>query len=77
MIAYAALLQEDGLTLREILTNIPHNAAAIVVYVLLAVLVGFIWYGSRNSSAPPSSGGSTDGEPAAKRDPQARTRDDR
>ena len=43
------LQEDDGLTLREIIQNIPHDGAAVVVYVLLAIFIGFIWMGSRNS----------------------------
>ncbi len=35
------------LTLQEVLTDIPHDPAAFVVYLLLALFIGFIWYGSR------------------------------
>ncbi len=35
------------LTLEEIITDIPHDFAALVVYLMLALFVGFIWYGSR------------------------------
>lgn len=38
---------EPGLTLSGIVRNLPHDAAAIVVYVLLIAFVAFIWYGSR------------------------------
>ncbi len=39
------------LTLYEVLADIPHDFAALVVYAILALFVGFIWYGSR-SPAP-------------------------
>ncbi len=37
----------DGLTLGRILSDIPHDTAAIIVYVMIAVFAGFIWAGSR------------------------------
>ncbi len=39
-----------NLTLKDIVTDIPHDAAAVVVYLLLALFIGFIWYGSRPGS---------------------------
>lgn len=39
------------LTLREIVTDIPHDVSAIIVYVLMGLLVGFVWYGGRGSAA--------------------------
>lgn len=35
------------LTFQEIIADIPHDGAAIVVYLLLAAFVAGIWYGSR------------------------------
>lgn len=35
------------LSLAEIVTDIPHDAGAVVVYVLLALFVGMTWAGSR------------------------------
>lgn len=40
------------LTLREIVSDIPHDAGAVVAYALLAIFLGFIWAGSRNKSVP-------------------------
>ncbi len=42
------------LTLEEVLTDIPHDFAALIVYLLLGLFVGFIWYGSRFPSKPGS-----------------------
>ncbi len=39
------------LTLTDLAADIPHDASAFVVYLLLALFVGFIWYGSRSKSA--------------------------
>lgn len=41
---------QGGLTLERVLNDIPHDAGAIVIYVLLAVFIGFIWYGNRHKS---------------------------
>ena len=51
--------QEDtGLTAAEMLASIPHDAAAIVVYLLVGFSVGLvIWSGRKSgSSTPPSQG---------------------
>lgn len=39
------------LTMRDIVAEIPHDAAAIVVYVMLALFIGFIWTGSRGGGS--------------------------
>ncbi len=39
-----------NLTFKDIVTDIPHDAAAMVVYFQFTLLVGFIWYGSRPGS---------------------------
>ncbi|MEX1182533.1 MAG: hypothetical protein WEF86_04810 [Gemmatimonadota bacterium] len=51
MFAIAMAVQSDGLSVREVFQNIPHDAAGLIVYVLIAAFVGFIWHGSR-SRAP-------------------------
>ena len=44
---------DDGLTLAEIVADIPHDAAAIFVYMLLgASLFAVIWFGARSSGSP-------------------------
>jgi hypothetical protein len=47
MFAIAAAVQSDGLTLDEIISGIPHDGPAIVVYIMLVAFGGFIWMGSR------------------------------
>jgi hypothetical protein len=37
----------EGLTLSEVLTDLPHDPAALVIYVIVALFVFFTWYGSR------------------------------
>lgn len=44
------------LTLREILADIPHGASALIVYLMLVLFIGFIWYGSRSKPVGPPSG---------------------
>lgn len=50
MFAIAAAIQSDGLTLQEVISGIPHDGAAIVVYAMLLAFAGFIWAGSRRKS---------------------------
>jgi hypothetical protein len=47
MFAFAMQFANEGLTLREIIADIPHDFAALVVYVVLGLFVFFIWVGSR------------------------------
>lgn len=47
----AMAIQSEGLTLREVVSGIPHDGPAIVVYAMLIVFVGFIWLGSRKKSS--------------------------
>lgn len=49
MYAFALQVAESGLTLEEIVTDIPHDLTALVVYLLLGLFGGFVWYGSRRS----------------------------
>lgn len=44
------------LTLQEILGDIPHDASALTVYLMLVLFIAFIWYGSRSKSSGPQSG---------------------
>ena len=41
---------EGGLTLERVLRDIPHDAGAMIIYVLIALFIGFIWYGNRQKS---------------------------
>lgn len=52
----ASILLE--LTWREIVTDIPHDFAAFVVYTLVALFIAGIWYGSRGK--PTDGAGGTD-----------------
>jgi hypothetical protein len=49
MYMLAGLSQDSGLTATEIVADIPRDAGAVLVYVLLVVFIGFIWWGSRAS----------------------------
>lgn len=42
--------QEEGLTAAEMLSSIPHDAAAIVVYVLVGFSVGLVVWSGRKSA---------------------------
>jgi hypothetical protein len=48
---YALALQavDNGLTLKEIVVDIPHDMAAFVVYAMLGIFVFFIWFASKPS----------------------------
>lgn len=68
MILATTILQaaeDGGLTIGEILADIPHDGPAIVVYLLTAAATALIWWGHRRSSAndPASTGQS--GQPGA------------
>jgi hypothetical protein len=59
MIAFILL----ELTFAKVLADIPHDTAALVVYLVLAAFLGFIWHGSRGGSADTNAAG---GEPRAR-----------
>jgi hypothetical protein len=39
------------LTFREVLTDIPHDAGAVIAYIMIALFVVFTFLGSRRRSA--------------------------
>jgi hypothetical protein len=41
--------QDDGLSFGYFIANIPHDAPAIVGYVILIAFAAFIWWGTRSS----------------------------
>jgi hypothetical protein len=51
------------LTLWEIVSDIPHDGPALVIYMMLALFGAGIWYGSRGKAAPEAgnAGGAGDG----------------
>lgn len=51
MYGTVSAVQSDGLTLERIISGIPHDGPAIVIYVMLVAFVGFIWMGSRRKSS--------------------------
>jgi len=53
-----ASLIVPGLAVQGLFSDIPHDAAAIVAYVVLALFVGFVMIGGRrkHDAAPPSEG---------------------
>lgn len=52
------------LTLREMISDIPHDFGALIVYLLIALFVGFIWYGARSNSGPEEPDPEGDGDHA-------------
>jgi hypothetical protein len=53
---HTILLVLLDLTFREIITDVPHDGAAIVAYLFLALFVGAIVYGSRGRRSAPGGG---------------------
>lgn len=47
MFALAFQASSDGLTLRELVTDIPHDLTALLVYLMLGLFVLFVWWGSK------------------------------
>jgi hypothetical protein len=41
---------DEGLTLREVITDIPHDVPAMVVYVMIAVAVYVLWRSNRKKA---------------------------
>lgn len=42
------------LALREVLADLPHDAGAGIVLILLLALIGFVWHGSRGGASSAS-----------------------
>jgi len=55
---HTILLVLLDLTFREIIADVPHDGAAVVAYVFLALFIGVIVYGSRGRRSTPGGGGS-------------------
>jgi hypothetical protein len=51
MTMYAIALVLMKLTFWEVITDIPHDFAAVVTYAILAMFIVGIWYGSRGKAA--------------------------
>jgi hypothetical protein len=49
MFAFILALQSEGLTLHEIVSDIPHDAGSGVAYLLIGSIVFLCWFGSRRS----------------------------
>ena len=48
---------DEGLTFTEVLADIPHDAAAIVVYILVGFSIGLVvWSGRRGAPRDPQPG---------------------
>jgi hypothetical protein len=57
-----------GAVLQGVLSDIPHDTAAIVAYVVLALFIAFVIYGGRRKHAepqPPQASHDTSPEPGA------------
>lgn len=50
MLPLAPTFGQDGLTIGDVVTNIPHDAAAFVVYAMLFGAVALVWRTGRPSS---------------------------
>jgi len=44
------------LTLQQVLADIPRDAGAILIYIILLLFMGLVWAGSRKSPAGPPNG---------------------
>ncbi len=42
------------LTFNDVVSDIPHDLSALVVYLMLGLFIGFIWYGSRGTPQEPT-----------------------
>jgi hypothetical protein len=40
--------QDDGLTFKEVLDNLPSDPASLVVLAIVAVVIGLVLWGNRN-----------------------------
>jgi hypothetical protein len=38
----------QGLTLKDVIDDLPHDTSAFIVYTLLLLFIASIWYGSRS-----------------------------
>jgi hypothetical protein len=72
MFAFALQSDDNGLTLHEVIADIPHDVASLVIYVMVAVFLFLIWYGSRAGSGPDAGPPAGDGGPSPKQRPAAR-----
>lgn len=61
MYAPAVLVQEDGLTIGEVIADIPHDAAAVFLYLLMAASIILIWRGHRAARRNDAAGRSIPG----------------
>jgi hypothetical protein len=69
-----AVQQEDLLTLRDVLADIPRDIEAILVYLMFAGFIYIIWWGSRSKG---DRGGTAPPPDAGKPAPRSQSRPDR
>jgi hypothetical protein len=46
---FAQAPHDDGITLMELIRDVPHDGPAMIVYMLLAAMIAFVWIGSMPS----------------------------
>lgn len=63
-------MSDDGLTAAEILAAMPHDAAAFVIYALVAVCVYLVWWAHRHAGDGRGPAGKPDGAPGERPDPK-------
>lgn len=51
MLATLIALQDSGLTVHEVIRDIPHDAGAVIAYTLMAGFILLIWRGSRQKKS--------------------------
>jgi hypothetical protein len=45
----AGIAAQSGLTIGEVIRDVPHDTGALIVYLMVAAFIAFIWLGSRTS----------------------------
>jgi hypothetical protein len=72
MFSFALQAGNDGLTLHELIADIPHDVTSLVVYIMVAVFLFLIWYGSRAGGGPDAGAPAGDGGQSQKQRRAAR-----
>jgi hypothetical protein len=45
----AGIAAQSGLTIGEVIRDVPHDTGALIVYLMVAAFIAFVWLGSRTS----------------------------